>query len=122
MRRVSTIVNCLSKDICGVAPGDTRTYLFGMSSRTLHPLACRVSRRERAAIVAAAARRRVAVSRFIKNLLEPYFDETGNVDSVHASVNNLLSDAAPSRSTLAPANRAPQEPVVSRSGFAERTK
>jgi hypothetical protein len=94
-----------------------------MVSRTLHPLACRVSRREHAAIVAAAGRRRVAVSRFIKTLLEPYFNESGNVDGVNNGVNNLLSDAAiPVHSIVAPANRVAIERPASRGGFAEKLK
>jgi len=67
------------------------------------------------------------VSRFIKNLLEPYFSESDELLGVHSGVNNLLSDAAISpaisaRPTIAPENRAPPERQASRVGFAERTK
>lgn len=103
------------------------TYVSGMPSRYLHPLACRVSRKERAAFVAAAARRNLPVSRFIKNLIAPYLvevDAVDNINSVNTSVNDLLFDAD-IRPTVSPANRAPSEApstLAGRSGFMEKLK
>jgi hypothetical protein len=93
-----------------------------MASKTLPPLACRVSRKQLWAIRAAAARRHLSVSRFIKNLLEPYFGEGDENSTVNIGVNKLLSDVAPSVPSLAPETRAPPERPAGRTGFTERSR
>ena len=81
------------------------------------PMAVRLRVAQRATIERVAAQRGIGISTLLREIIEPYLatvDDTVNIRSVTAPFVQ--------RSIVAPANRAPQEPTVSRSGFAERTK
>src|SRR6516225_723445 len=53
---------------------------FGMSSRHLHPLSCRLPRGERAAVVTFAASRGMSVSALLKAALRNYLGSPISVD------------------------------------------
>ena len=63
-------------------------------SRPLHPLACRIGRAERAAVVAFAHRQCMSVSGLLKTALRAYLASQPDVQpTVNAGVNMGLSDA-----------------------------
>jgi hypothetical protein len=67
-------------------------YRAGVSSRYLHPLACRAPRAFCMAVVAAARRREMSVSAFIKEALRRH------LDSVDVGVNMPADSRAPNSS------------------------
>lgn len=81
-----------------------------MSSRHLHPLACRLPRAERASAVAFARARGLSVSGLIKAALRAYLAAQSAVDGgVHKRIAPSLSDAVQAIPVALP-QKAPQHP------------
>jgi len=80
-------------------------------SRTLHPLACRIGRAERAQIVQFAHAQGLSVSGLLKTALRRYLasQPAYPVQPVHAGVNEGLSDPPMLPALLAPL-RLPRQP------------
>ena len=82
------------------------------------PMAVRLRVAQRAAIERVAAQRGIGISTLLREIIEPYLatvDGTVNIPSI-------LATNVPSRSVIAPANRARIERLASGSGFADRLK
>ena len=124
MRRVSTIVNCLSKlflqSCAALAVCLTYTYLFGVAKRA-NPIIFRLPKPETRALHAFAASHGVSANRYMKRLALELLGSDNSWLTDIANESSVMPNA-PMRSQIAPENRAaPDRPAI-RGGFAEKIK